>query len=125
MTTNPQKIREQVGEMEQAADIALAAVKAEHGVGKDVKSAVKQLHDYARQAKEGLPGGGGEAVDDGKTTAIASGNDLAALRASIAAAEEAADQALQEANDDAAVGKATKAAIKEAHDAAKKAKDLF
>lgn len=133
MTKTTNKIRTQVMEMEQAADIALAAVEAEDGVGADVKSAVTRLHDYARQAKQTLLAGSegrGTAKDDDAPSdddpdETTTGADVAALRAAIAAAEEAADQALEEVDDDVGVGKATKAAIEEAHKAAKKAKDLF
>jgi phage shock protein A len=110
MTKNPQKIREQVNEMEQAADIALAAIRAEPGVGEALATSVTRLHDWARQAKEALGQNGDNQVE---------------VRSLVAAAEEAADQALQEVKNDAGAGKATRAAIQEAHDAAQKAKKMF
>jgi hypothetical protein len=113
MARNNEKIRKRIVDAEQAADIAVAAVRAESQVGSELSSAVTSLHDWARQAKQSVDGSEGEF------------KDVATLRGLIAAAEEAADQAMEEAATDAGVSKATKKALKQAHDAIKKAKDQF
>jgi hypothetical protein len=109
MASDTQKIRDQVIEMEQAADDAVAAVEAESGAGQAVKSAVSRLHEKARTAKR----------------VVEEGGDEASLTALLEEAERAADEARDAAEEDSNLGEGARAVIQEAHDATKEARDAL
>lgn len=109
MPMTKDEMREKVIEMEQAADDAKAAIEAEAGAGRAVRSAVLRLHDRAREARQAVEVGGNDS----------------ALSELLEQAEEAADEAWDAAEGDGALSEGVKAVIREAHDAAKEARDSF